>query len=73
MLLCDKVLGLQPATLRTLRQRGMVTVDYVNDNPFGPRRDPGWRLFRKTIPGTTSTQSRAAQASQTFANAAPGK
>jgi hypothetical protein len=50
VLLCDKVLGLHPATLRSLRQSGIVTIDYVNDNPFGPRRDPGWRLFRKTIP-----------------------
>jgi hypothetical protein len=50
VLLCDKVLSLRPATLRKLRQSGVITVDYVNDNPFGPRRDPGWRLFRKTIP-----------------------
>jgi hypothetical protein len=50
VLLCDKVLSLQPATLRKLRQSGVITIDYVNDNPFGPRRDPGWRLFRKTIP-----------------------
>jgi hypothetical protein len=44
------VLSLQPATLRKLRQSGVVTVDYVIDNPFGPRRDPGWRLYRRTIP-----------------------
>jgi hypothetical protein len=50
VLLCDKVLGLWPATLGRLHQRGIVTVDYINDNPFGPRRDPGWRLFRKAIP-----------------------
>jgi spore maturation protein CgeB len=50
VLLCDKVLSLQPATLRDLRQRGVVTVDFVIDNPFGPRRDPGWRLYRGTIP-----------------------
>lgn len=50
VLLCDKVLSLKPATLRSLRQSGVVTVDYVNDNPFGPRRDPGWRLFRQAIP-----------------------
>jgi spore maturation protein CgeB len=50
VLLCDKVLGLQPATLRDLRQRGVVSVDFVIDNPFGPRRDPGWRLYRRTIP-----------------------
>lgn len=50
ILWCDKVLSLHPATLRELRRRGVVTIDYLNDNPFGPRRDPGWRLFRKTIP-----------------------
>lgn len=50
VLLCDKVLGLWPSTLRKLRQRGVVTVDYVIDNPFGPRRDPGWRLYRKALP-----------------------
>ncbi len=50
VVLCDKVLGLWPETLRTLRQMGVLTVDYVNDNPFGPRRDPGWRLFRKALP-----------------------
>jgi hypothetical protein len=51
VLLCDKVLSLRPDTLRHLRQSGVITVDYVNDNPFGPRRDPGWRLFREAIPG----------------------
>ncbi len=50
VLFCDKVLSLRPDTLRHLRQSGVITVDYVNDNPFGPRRDPGWRLFRKAIP-----------------------
>ncbi len=47
---CDKVLGLWPETLRELRSMGVVTVDYVNDNPFGPRQDPGWRLFLKSLP-----------------------
>ncbi len=50
LLLCDKVLSLRPATLRALRRSGIVTVNYVNDNPFGPRNDPGWRLYRKAIP-----------------------
>lgn len=50
VLLCDKVLSLRPITLRKLRQSGVVTVDFVIDNPFGPRRDPGWRLYRRTIP-----------------------
>lgn len=48
--LCDKVLGLWPETLRALRQMDVFTVDYVNDNPFGPRRDPGWRLFKRALP-----------------------
>ncbi|HZD45834.1 MAG TPA: glycosyltransferase family 1 protein, partial [Acidobacteriaceae bacterium] len=47
VLFCDKVLSLWPATLRKLRQSGVVTVDFVIDNPFGPRRDPGWRLYRR--------------------------
>ena len=50
VLLCDKVLSLQPSTLEELRQNGVVSVDFVIDNPFGPRRDPGWRLYRRTIP-----------------------
>jgi hypothetical protein len=50
VLFCDKVLSLWPATLRKLRRSGVVTIDFVIDNPFGPRRDPGWRLYRRTIP-----------------------
>ena len=46
----DKALGLWPQTLRALREMGVFTIDYVNDNCFGPRRDPGWRLYRKTVP-----------------------
>jgi spore maturation protein CgeB len=47
---CDKVLWMEPATLDRLRTRGIVTVSYMIDNFFGPRRDPGWRLYAKTIP-----------------------
>jgi len=25
-------------------------VNYMPDNPFGPRRDPGWRLYMKDVP-----------------------
>ncbi len=50
VLLADKVLGLWPATLRQLNRRGVVSIDYMNDNPFGPRHDPGWRMFRRAIP-----------------------
>jgi spore maturation protein CgeB len=46
----DKVLKLQPATLETLRALGIVSVSYMIDNAFGPRRDPGWRLYVKCVP-----------------------
>lgn len=45
----DKVLGLWPSTLRTLRRLGIVSVSYMIDNAFGPRRDPGWRLYRRCV------------------------
>jgi spore maturation protein CgeB len=46
----DKVLGLWPSTLDRLRAMGIATVSYMIDNAFGPRRDPGWRLYMKDIP-----------------------
>jgi spore maturation protein CgeB len=46
----DKLLGLRPQTLDRLRAMGIPTVSYMIDNAFGPRRDPGWRLYRKCIP-----------------------
>jgi hypothetical protein len=47
----DKLLGMQPRTLRRLREMGIATVSYMIDNPFGTRQDPGWRLYMKAIPG----------------------
>ncbi len=46
----DKPLSLWPQTLKSLNRLGVFTIDDVNDNPFGPRRDPGWRLYRKALP-----------------------
>jgi len=46
----DKVMALQPSTLKKLSAMGITTVSYMIDNPFGPRRDPGWRLYMKNIP-----------------------
>ena len=46
----DKLLGVQPKTLERLRAMGIATVSYMIDNPFGTRRDPGWRLYMKDIP-----------------------
>ena len=45
----DKLLGMQPRTLKRLRREGITTVSYMIDNAFGPRRDPGWRLYRKCL------------------------
>jgi hypothetical protein len=50
ILWADKLLGMQPKTLQKLRAMGIATVSYMIDNPFGPRRDPGWRLYMKDIP-----------------------
>ncbi len=46
----DKLLPLQPGTLERLRQRGIVSISYMIDNAFGPRNDPGWRLYMRCIP-----------------------
>jgi hypothetical protein len=46
----DKLLSLRPETLEALRAFGIRTVSYMIDNAFGPRRDPGWRLYLKCIP-----------------------
>jgi hypothetical protein len=50
LLWADKLLWVQPRTLDRLRAMGIQTVSYMIDNPFGPRRDPGWRLYMKDIP-----------------------
>ena len=50
VLWADKLLWVWPETLEKLRALGVATVSYMIDNAFGPRRDPGWRLYRKGIP-----------------------
>jgi spore maturation protein CgeB len=46
----DKATYLNSRTVRELRKSGCYLVHYNPDNPFGPRRDPGWRLFNRAIP-----------------------
>jgi hypothetical protein len=48
ILWADKALWMQPATLHRLRSKGILSVSYMIDNYFGPRGDPGWRLYAKT-------------------------
>ena len=50
LLWADKVLQLQPATVLCCRAMGIQTVCYMIDNAFGPRRDSGLRLYKKSIP-----------------------
>jgi len=46
----EKILLLQPKTLKKLQAMGITTVSYMIDNAFGPRNDPGWRLYKQDIP-----------------------
>lgn len=46
----DKLVFMLPKTLDALRAMGITTVNYCIDNPFGPRRDPGWGLYMQCIP-----------------------
>ncbi len=46
----EKILLLQPETLKKLQEMGIETVSYMIDNAFGPRKDPGWRLYKHDIP-----------------------
>lgn len=50
LLWTDKLLWIRPRTLDRIRALGIVTVSYMIDNPFGPRQDPGWRLYMQDIP-----------------------
>jgi spore maturation protein CgeB len=46
----DKLLTMRSETIDRMRERDIATVSYMIDNPFGTRRDPGWRLYMKNIP-----------------------
>jgi hypothetical protein len=46
----DKPVWIRSATVTALRATGAVVVSYMPDNPYGPRGDPGWRLFLAAVP-----------------------
>lgn len=46
----DKPINVRPRTIQSLRQRAVTTVSYMPDDPFGPRGDGIWRLFRACLP-----------------------
>lgn len=45
----EKPVLFTPATIRTIRAAGAVTVCYNLDNPFGPRNDGIWYQFRRVL------------------------
>ena len=45
----DKPIFFNAETIRSIRRAGIYTVCYNQDNPFGPRNDPGWLQFRRTF------------------------
>jgi hypothetical protein len=49
VLWADKLVWMKPATIERLRSMGIFTVSYMIDNAFGPRKDPGFRLYMKCI------------------------
>lgn len=46
----DKPTEIRPALLDELNKRGIRSISYMPDNPFGPRRDGIWRLFNASLP-----------------------
>ncbi len=46
----EKPVLVRPATLEALRGAGIVTVQFNIDNPFGPRNDAGFGLWRRALP-----------------------
>jgi hypothetical protein len=50
IVLIDKGVMFSARTITALNALGCVTISYNQDNPFGPRGDPGWRLFRQALP-----------------------
>ncbi|HEX4311211.1 MAG TPA: glycosyltransferase [Acidobacteriaceae bacterium] len=50
VVLFDKPTHFTKKTILEIRHSGALTVCYNQDNPFGPRKDPGWYQFRKVFP-----------------------
>ena len=50
VLWADKILLLRPSTLEKVRAMGILSVSYMIDNAYGPRKDPGWRMYNKCVP-----------------------
>jgi spore maturation protein CgeB len=45
----DKPIYVHPHTVRRLSESGARIISYMPDDPYGPRGDPVWRLFRAAL------------------------
>lgn len=48
LVIFDKPIFITPETITAIRETGAKVIFYVQDNPFGPRKDGCWKLFYKT-------------------------
>lgn len=46
----DKPVYVHPQTVRRLSESGARIISYMPDDPYGPRGDPVWRLFKAALP-----------------------
>ncbi len=46
----DKPIYFHAKTIQRLRANDVKVIAYTNDDPYGPRKDPVWRLFKSAIP-----------------------
>lgn len=46
----DKPVFVHPRTVRRLSDLGARVISYMPDDPYGPRRDRVWRLFKAALP-----------------------
>ena len=46
----DEPVFVDPDAVRRLSELGARIISYMPDDPYGPRRDPVWRLFRAALP-----------------------
>lgn len=45
----DKPIFVRPDTVALMKTRGIRTLSYMPDDPFGPRKDGVWRLFLQSL------------------------
>src|SRR5271168_3610686 len=46
----DKPVHFYPETIESIARSGVKVISYMPDDPYGPRRDFGWRHFKSALP-----------------------